>query len=136
MAYFRTPAVVSRAHRDCELAVPGSGGNLNGLNAEQRQDLAARLAPALSSEEHFVRLGALYKLAYMPAEALPSLPVIMKLLETSGDSDELEAAAALLERMGPPAAAAVPVLEARLAGADARLGGRLQAALKALRAVK
>jgi len=137
MPYFRMPVIVSRAHRDCSLAVPGSELKvLNGLSAARKEDLAARLSPALGSGEHFVRLGALYKLAYMPEASLTALPAVIKLLGSSQDTDELEAAAGLLEKMGPPAAAAVPALESRLAGADGRTSAGLEAALKALRPAK
>lgn len=130
---FRMPIIVGRAQNDCSRVVPGSGlEDINSSSAERKEELAGRLAQALESEDHFVRLGALYKLAYMPAAALAALPGVIKVLESTQDNDELAAAAGLIAAMGPPAAAAAPALQARLAGAEGSTGSRIESALKAV----
>jgi hypothetical protein len=59
------------------------------------------------------------------------VPELADLLGTA-DDDELQAAAGVLEKMGPAAAAAAPALEARLNGADGRARSGLESALKAV----
>jgi hypothetical protein len=134
---FRTVIIVGRAQGICSQAVPGSGlEEITSSSAEQKLELAGRLAQALESEDHFVRLGALYKLAYMPAAAVAALPAVIKMTENTRDNDELEAAAGLIAAMGPPAAAAAPALQARLAGAEGHTSYKIEAALKVLAPAK
>ena len=136
LGYFRTVILAARAQQACSEVVPGSDmKRVYGLSEAQREEMAPKLAAALASGDRFVRLGALYALASMPKACAGALPAVIKLLE-AGDEDELNAAAGLLEKMGPDAAAALPALEARLAGAEGGARGRVEAALKAIRPVK
>lgn len=106
------------AERECEKAVPGSARDeISRLDKAGRQELAARLGEALSSEKRFVPLGALYKLhSYLPEEAPAAMPGIIALIESGrGDEHEIPELRRLLRAMGPAAAAAAPALEARIA---------------------
>ncbi|HBB67213.1 MAG: hypothetical protein A2X28_03950 [Elusimicrobia bacterium GWA2_56_46] len=136
LPYFRATILVARAQKSCARVVPGSEvKRVYGLNAAQRGELAPKFAEALASRDRFVRLGALYSMAYMPKSCVVVLPTMIQLLATA-DDDELYAAAVLLEQMGPEAVSALSALEARLVGADGRTRSRVEAALKALRPQK
>jgi len=134
---FRTVIITSRAQKVCSRAVPGSDlDDINSSSLGQKEELAGRLALALESEDHFVRLGALNKLEYMPAAAMAALPSAIKVVESTQDNDELAAAAGLIAAMGPQAAAAAPALQARLASAEGHTSFKIETALKALAPVK
>lgn len=131
--YFSRPVIISHAHAECAKVVPGSSlGELPGLNKSKKEELAPRLAEALSSDEHYVRLGALYALACMPAEAAAALPQLIALTGTA-EGNTLDALLALLEKMGPAAAGAAPALETRLAAADSNMRRHYEEALKAIK---
>lgn len=131
--YFSRPLKVAHAFSECAKVVPGASlAGLAGLGPAQRSELAPRLAEALDSGDRYVRLGALYSLAYMPAEAAVAVPRLIPLV-ADNDEDIFRALIILLKKMGPAAAPVAPALEARLADGPAAGRDHVKDTLEAVR---
>jgi hypothetical protein len=116
MAYFEKVIVYNYSERAATRAVPGSAlMDIRHLSGPQKAAMVMALADALSSQDRYVRIGAINKLSGMGQEAASAVPALIPLIETS-DQDTLAHLANLLRNLGPSARDASPALSARLAG--------------------
>jgi HEAT repeat protein len=88
------------------------------------------LCALAASEAAEVAYWAITLLGRAGADAAPAVGVLSQILRQSGELAVRERAAWALGRIGPPAAAAVPLLHAAAAGDKPRLARLAQAALE------
>lgn len=118
---YRGMIIKHHATGECRKVVAEcSSGILPRLPAPKKQEAVRKITDALAATgDHYTRIGLIYNLYYVPAEAQAALPAIIPLI-AEADPDTLEYILKLLDKMGTGAADAAPALAARLAGLGPR----------------